>query len=992
MSTNLSIDTLRNRAAAFAKKFALITAEKQHDQDFMREFYAIFGVTSQRIEWQYPVKANKSTLWIDGLITGILLIEMKSAGKNLDEAYQQATGYIGLIKASHQPDYVLVSDFANLHLYNRVTGEPRIEIKLADLPQNIEPFLFLAGYEKLAIEKQERINKLAAEKMADLHDVIKATGYNGKDLETYLVRLLFCLFAEDTGLFGENGSFLDYLHNHTKADGSDLHGALSGLFDTLNKPDPDYLAYHPHYNGQKRLNNLSEHLNKFPYINGALFEGTLSHCQFDESSRAILIECAKLDWSEISPAIFGSLFQAIMHFDDEAAHAKTKKRREFGAHYTSEENILKTINPLFMDGLHAEFAKCKTSKTKLAAFHQKLARLNFFDPACGCGNFLIIAYRELRLLELAVINAQFGDSQVAQLDVDTLILCNVHQFHGIDIDESAVQIATLALWLVDHQMNLRVKVLGTYYHRIPLVKKANIVCANALRLDWENVIEPGECSFIMGNPPFVGRQYQTVEQKSDLALVFQGMNGAGVLDLVAAWHIKAAQYIQANLSIPVAFVSTNSLTQGEQVAILWTGLLKFNIKLHFAHRTFQWNNEGRGVAAVHCVIMGFHCEYTPINTEVSDSVTRHTAENVGLRLTPNPTYINCRLFDYGDNIKGEPTEIKATQINPYLVDAPTVLVEKRRKPLNPNVPEMVFGNMPNDGGHLLLSQEEADTIRKNDPIAAKYIRPFLMGNEFINNIPRYCLWLKDSSSNDRINSPEIKKRLALVKKNRLKSNREATQKLAETPYLFGEIRQTDQPYLAIPKVSSENRFYIPIGYLDANVICGDKLFFIANASLLHFGILTSHMHNAWMRTVAGRLKSDYSYSNTIVYNNFPFPDIAGCTHQGLSSSSGSSNLGLYAKIETGAQQILNARTAEEELCTQQGQKYSLASLYAAGNMPAGLLKAHNALDKAIDAAYGYKGTKDDAARVAFLFGLYQKLTASPMETKQVNKPSKLKRD
>jgi len=496
MSTSLTIDTLRNRAAAFAKKFASITSEKQHDQDFMREFYAIFGVTSQRIEWQYPVKTNKSTLWIDGLITGILLIEMKSAGKNLEEAYQQALGYIGLIKASHSPDYVLVSDFANLHLYNRVTGEPRIEIKLADLPQHIEPFLFLAGYEKLAIEKQERINKLAAEKMADLHDVIKATGYDGKDLETYLVRLLFCLFAEDTGLFGENGSFLDYLHHQTKADGSDLHGALSGLFDTLNKPDEEYLANNPHYNGQKRLNNLSEHLSKFPYINGALFQGSLSHCQFDEHSRAMLIECAKLDWSEISPAIFGSLFQAIMHFDDELATAKTKKRREFGAHYTSEENILKTINPLFMDDCRAEFAKCKTNKTKLAAFHAKLARLNFFDPACGCGNFLIIAYRELRLLELEVINAQFGDKQVAQLDVDTLILCNVHQFHGIDIDESAVQIATLALWLVDHQMNLRVKVLGAYYHRIPLVKKANIVCANALRLDWESVIAPSECSFI----------------------------------------------------------------------------------------------------------------------------------------------------------------------------------------------------------------------------------------------------------------------------------------------------------------------------------------------------------------------------------------------------------------------------------------------------------------------------------------------------------------
>jgi hypothetical protein len=354
---------------------------------------------------------------------------------------------------------------------------------------------------------------------------------------------------------------------------------------------------------------------------------------------------------------------------------------------------------------------------------------------------LIIAYRELRLLELEVINAQFGNQQVAQLDVDTLILCNVHQFHGIDIDESAVQIATLALWLVDHQMNLRVKVLGAYYHRIPLVKKANIVCANALRLNWESVLASSECSFMMGNPPFVGSNFQTKEQKADCAVIFKGMKGAGVLDLVAAWHIKAARYIQANPEIPVAFVSTNSLTQGGQVALLWSELLKLNIKLHFAHRTFQWSNEGRGVAAVHCVIMGF-CRDAIYRVSSTDTDTDTDAIN---RVSTG-----CRLFDYGDNIKGEPTEIKATQINPYLVDAPTVLIDKRRKPLSTNAPEMIYGSKPTDGGNLLLSPAEADAIRQNDPIAAKYIRPFLMGNEFINNLPRYCLWLKESTSNDRL--------------------------------------------------------------------------------------------------------------------------------------------------------------------------------------------------------------------------------------------------
>jgi hypothetical protein len=374
--TTLNFDTLRTRATKFAKTFESVTSEKQNDQDFMREFCAIFDISSRSIEWQYDVQKDKKSAkkWIDGLIPSTLLFEMKSAGLNLDEAYKQAAGYVPMIKEAHRPDYILVSNFANLHLYNRVTGAPRVEIKLADLPQKIEHFVFLAGYEKIAIENQAKINEQAAEKMAQLHDAIKETGYGGKDLENYLVRLLFCLFAEDTGLFGENGAFLNYLHNHTKVDGSDLNGALTALFDTLNTD-------HKH-----RLKNLPEHLRKFPYINGALFEGNLKGCYFDEQTRNTLIECANLDWSDISPAIFGSLFQAVMHFDDEAANAKTKKRREFGAHYTSEENILKTINPLFMDDLRAEFKKC--SKPKLHDFHNKLASLNFFDPACGCGNFL----------------------------------------------------------------------------------------------------------------------------------------------------------------------------------------------------------------------------------------------------------------------------------------------------------------------------------------------------------------------------------------------------------------------------------------------------------------------------------------------------------------------------------------------------------------------------------------------------------------------------
>jgi hypothetical protein len=578
---------------------------------------------------------------------------------------------------------------------------------------------------------------------------------------------------------------------------------------------------------------------------------------------------------------------------------------------------------------------------------------------------------ELRLLELEVIEAIWGNTVSNQLDIDTIILCNVHQFHGIEIDDSAAQIATVALWLTDHQMNLKVQHFGLYYKRIPLVKKANIVCANALRVDWADVLPPEQWSFVMGNPPFVGYSYQTKEQKADLAEVFKGMNGAGVLDLVAAWHVTAARYIQANPAIPVAFVSTNSLTQGEQVAILWTELLKLNIKLHFAHRTFRWSNEGKGIAAVHCVIMGFYLAAGPNDVEEALASTVEVKASP-IRAIPTNKFAPtvCRLFDYGDDITGEPIEMQAKQINPYLVDAPTVLIEKRRKPMCVGVPEMNFGSKPTDGGHLLLSQEEADAIRHTDPIAAKYIRPFLGSEEFINGVERYCLWLKDSTAADRKTSPEVQQRMQAVKAMRLASPKLPTQKLAELPYLFGEIRQSDQSYIGIPKTSSERRAYIPIGLLPGEVVAGSELFAIPNASLYHFGVLSSTFHNAWMRTVCGRLKSDYRYSNTIVYSNYPWPQTINAEQQ--------------AKIETAAQLILDARTAEENRCAEQGQKCSLADLYASGNMPTDLLKAHAQLDKAVDAAYGYKAcpeqSQDDAMRVAFLFKRYQKIVAPPHQS------------
>lgn len=929
MTVTATIDAIRKRAARFAKDFAGSTYEMGDAQNFIRGLCEIFELPILKaVSFEHRAKKLGGKHGrIDGFFPGLLLIEMKSTGEDLFEAYQQATRYLPNLPTAELPRHIMVSDFANIHLYNRETHNAPLCFPLADLTKHIDHLLFLAGYKSEIAQQQAAINQRAAEKMADLHDAMLSAGYRGKNLEVYLARLVFCLFADDTAIFGRNGQFLEYLENHTNSSGDDLHDRLTRLFEVLDTSE------------KQRPSNMPENLQAFRYINGSLFAGQLATYYFDEEARSALLACAKEDWSVISPEIFGALFQAIMHFDDNDTKAKSKKRRELGAHYTSEANIQKAIQPLFIEALREEYreimsgVKSRSRENKLRAFQRKLAAIKIFDPACGCGNFLVVAYRELRLLELDIIEAIHGREKL-HLDVGNIIFCNVNQCYGIEIDEAAVQIATVALWLTDHQMNMEVgKRLGSHFARLPLKEKANIVCANSLRVNWEEVLAPKECNHIIGNPPFVGYSYQNKEQKADLSAVLGDIHGAGVLDYVAAWYVKAATYIKANTAITVAFVSTNSICQGEQVTILWRHLLAQGVNIHFAHRPFRWSNEGKGVATVHCVIVGF-----------------------GLT-TPNQRFI----FDYGDDITGEPARIAAKQINPYLVDAPTALIDKRRKPLCQNVPEMVKGSQPTDGGHLLLSQKEAETIKKDDPIAAKYIRSFLGSDEFINNLPRYCLWLKDSTVHDRKSSPEIQRRTRAVTAMRLSSPKLPTQKLAEMPYLFGEERQPDTPYLLTPSVSSEQRRFIPIGYLQSNVIASNLVFVLPGANHYHFGILTSTMHNTWMRTVCGRLKSDYRYSNTIVYNNFPWPQNISRARQGA--------------VEAAAKKVLEARTTEEELCAKHGQPCSLATLYTPGNMPAELTRAHAALDKAVDAAYAYKGTKDDAARVAFLFKLYESVTA-----------------
>ncbi len=915
----LSWNEIKTRATAFSKEWHLERREDAEAKSFWDAFFNVFGITRRRIaSFEEPVKkSDDKGGYIDLLWRGQLLVEHKSRGKSLDKAFTQAKEYFPGLKERDLPKYILVSDFANFRLYNLDTNE-QFEFGIDVLYQHVKLFGFIAGYQTQIIKPQDPINIKAAERMGKLHDALKAVGYTGQNLEIYLVRLLFCLFAEDTSIF-EKRLFQDYIETKTNPDGSDLAQHLDSLFYVLNQPK------------QNRLNNLDESLAAFEYINGNLFAQRLNPAQFDSKMREALLDLCALDWSIISPAIFGSLFQSIMDAD---------ARRNLGAHYTSEENILKLIKPLFLDALWAEFEKVKSNKTRLLDFHKKLRNLTFLDPACGCGNFLVITYRELRLLELQILRALHISGQQV-LDVQSLISVDVDQFYGIEIEEFPAQIAQVALWLTDHQMNMKVsQEFGSYFARIPLKATPHIVCGNALTLNWDEVLAPEQCSYILGNPPFLGKSNQSAAQKIDMQLVCGDIKNAGLLDFVAAWYIKATRYAQHNKTIKCAFVSTNSITQGEQVGVLWSWMLAQGIKIHFAHRTFSWNNEARGKAAVHCVIIGF-----------------------GLHDVVDKT-----IYEYAD-IKGEPHAVKVNNINPYLVDAPDLIIEKARRPICA-VLEMKYGSMPNDGGFLLFSEAKKNEFLRTEPSAEKWIKKFVMGDEFINNINRYCLWLADITPEELRTLPQVLKRVEQVKELRLKSTRESTRELAKQPTMFGEPRQPMSKYLALPRVSSENRRFIPIAFLLPNIIAGDKVYTIENASTYDFGIMTSTMHMAWMRTTAGRMKSDYSYTNQITYNNFPWPQV---------------NTQNTSKIESAAQAVLDARAVHTNA--------SLADLYDPLTMPANLLKAHQALDKAVGEAYGYKGaatkTNSDAARVAFLFERYQQITSLlPAVKSKTKKPAK----
>lgn len=737
--------------------------------------------------------------------------------------------------------------------------------------------------------------------MGELHDALKESGYSGHKLEVFLVRLVYCLFADDTGIFPKD-HFQFFLEDKTAEGGSSLVAMLSLLFQLLDTPITD------------RQKDLDEDLQQFPYVNSSLFEQRIDLPVFNRKMRQLLLEACSFDWSKVSPAIFGSLFQSVM---DKA------KRRNLGAHYTSEKNILKVVRGLFLDELEAELEAVRHDSRKLMRFQMKLVHLKFFDPACGCDNFLVITYREIRRLELEVLkqlrdhskNAQ-GQLYVSQIDVDS--------FYGIEYEEFPAQIATIALWITDHIANEELSLeFGVERFRLPLTKTPHVLNANALRLDWNTVISKQDNEaetnlYILGNPPFVGKQFRNDLQNEDMAVSCARVRNYGSLDYVAAWYIKAAQFIH-DTRIKVAFVSTNSIMQGEQVGILWSYLLDQGAKIHFAHRTFKWNNEARGKAAVHCVIVGF---------ALSD-ISRKS------------------LFDYQTPVS-EPHELETRNINPYLIAAADLVIQSRRETLC-DVPEIIFGSMPNDGGNLLLSDGEKAELLLTDPASSAFIRPFIGAREFINGESRWCLWLKDVSPNELRTMPQVLKRVGKVREHRLASSRETTRRLANYPTLFGENRQPESSYVLIPSVSSEHRRYVPIGFMPPTVIASNLCLIIPDGTLYHFGVLTSQMHMAWMRQICGRLKSDYRYSNNLVYNNFPFP----------SEPSPKQRL----RVEEGVQAILNIRA--------QFAGATLADLYDPNTMPKPLLDAHRANDAAVDACYGSRRFKSDLERLEFLFDLYR---------------------
>lgn len=913
-SMRLSWNEIRARAAHFAHEWRTAHYERGESQTFYNEFFEIFGITRRRVaSFEEPVKRlGDERGFIDLFWKGVLLVEQKSAGRDLKRAKEQALDYFPGLKEYELPRYVLVSDFQNFELYDLENPDEKpSKFLLRQLPDHVEEFGFILGVEKRTFRDQDPVNIKASEMMGKLHDALKASGYRGHNLERFLVRLVFCLFADDTSIFEPRDIFSALITQRTSPDGSDTGSWLNQLFEVLNTDYPD------------RQENLDSDLAQFPYVNGDLFAERLPFPAFNAEMRKLLIAALDFSWDAISPAIFGALFQSVM--------SKTERRAQ-GAHYTTEKNILKVVEPLFLDELRAEFKQLAerrdTGRRKaIEVFHQKIAQLRFFDPACGCGNFLIIAYRELRLLEIEILKALRKDPQL-KLDVAALTQINVDQFYGIELGEFPARIAEVALWMMDHIMNNKLSLeFGESYARIPIRVSPHIRPVDALEMEWSDLIAPEHCSYILGNPPFGGSKQQSVKQREQVRRIAQLGGSGGTLDYVTAWFIKAGAYLGTSRA-RVGFVATSSITQGEQVAQLWPVLFeRYGLEISFAHRTFAWGSDARGKAHVHVVIIG---------------LTRRDDEP--------PVK---RLFSYSD-VDGDPTVSEHVALTPYLFDAGTVnnrhlVVEETSRPLC-NTPQLVIGSKPIDNGHYIFSEEEREEFLTREPDAARFMRPFIGTDEFLYRLNRWILYLDGASPAEIRSMPAVKQRIALVREFRLKSKDAGTRKLADNPTRFHVTVVPTTSFLVIPEVSSEQREYVPIGWLEPPVIPSNLVRVMLGADLWHFGILTSAMHMSWLRQIGGRLESRYRYSIGIVYNPFPWPEATELQQ---------------SRIRALAQAVLDARA--------QFPESTLADLYDVDSMPPVLRRAHRALDEGVDRLYRGAAFTGDRDRVEQLFGLYERL-------------------
>ena len=910
---------------AAAKKFAEYWQGKGYEKGESQPFWLsllrdVYGISEPEkfISFEEQVHLDH-TSFIDGHISVTnVLIEQKSKGKNLRSGikqsdgsmltpFQQAKRYSADLPYSQRPRWIVTCNFEEFLVYDmeKPNCEPE-QIFLKDLPKEYYRLNFLTDMGNENIKREMEVSLQAGELVGKLYNAILKQYKNPdnpeslKSLNMLCVRLVFCLYAEDAGIFGKHNMFHDYLEQFEI---QNVRKGLIELFKVLDTKDCDRDPYD------------ESMVSEFPYVNGGLFaEENIEIPNFNEEIVNLLLNNASkdFDWSEISPTIFGAVFESTLN---------PETRRSGGMHYTSIENIHKVIDPLFLDDLKKEleeikeYKQTKTRNSRLVEFQNKLALLKFLDPACGSGNFLTETYISLRRLENEAIKMRQEGGQI-EFDLGEIIKVSIGQFYGIEINDFAVSVAKTALWIAESQMMHETEeIVHMSLDFLPLKSYANIVEGNALRIDWESAVPKNDIDFIMGNPPFVGYAYQSKEQKDDLINVTD--NAGKNLDYVSGWYFKAAKFI-VNTKVKVAFVSTNSITQGEQIEAVWKPIYnRFNIHIDFAHRTFRWDSEANVKAHVHCVIVGFSIEPNKNKKRLYSSDKMQFVDN----------------------------------INFYLIDAPTIFIEKRTKPIC-NVTEIIRGSSPNDDSNLLMSVDEYEQYLKSEPQGNKFIRPFMMGKDFIQRKPRYCFWLVGANPSEIKKCPLLLKRIEAVREFRLKSKRTKTLELANTPMLFEDIRISDKRYIAIPKVSSEKRRYIPVDYLDSNVIPGDKLFFMKNATLYDFGIITSNVHNAWMRVVCGRLEMRYSYSNTIVYNNFPW-----CNPTDEQK----------AKIEQTAQAILDARALYPEC--------SLADLYDELTMPKELRKAHQNNDRAVMQAYGFDvKTMTESECVGELMKMYQKLT------------------